>query len=186
MGKAFDDRIGTFVGLEVLRRLASSKTKHPNTLYFSATVQEEVGLRGAQTVANLVEPDLAFALEVDIAGDVPGIKQSEAPAKMGKGPSILAFDASMIPNQEFKRFVIETAESAKIPYQLSVVTRGGTDAGRFHLNRAGCPSIVIGVPTRHIHSHDAIADLEDIDNAVRLVSLLVQRLDEKTIKSFTV
>jgi endoglucanase len=184
MGKAFDDRIGAFVGLEVLRTLKTKKLQHPNTVFVAATVQEEVGLRGAQTVANLVEPDVAFALEVDIAGDVPGIRPNEAPSKMGKGPSILTFDATMIPNQGLKAFVIETAEAERIPYQLSVVTKGGTDAGRFHVSRAGCPSIVISVPTRHIHSHSAVADLSDIDNAVKLVLALIKRLDLKTVQGF--
>jgi putative aminopeptidase FrvX len=184
MGKAFDDRIGTFVGLEVLKRLKTEKVQHPNSVFVAATVQEEVGLRGAQTVANVVEPDLAFALEVDIAGDVPGIKPNEAPSKMGRGPSILTFDATMIPNQAFKSFVIETAEMERIPYQLSVVTKGGTDAGRFHVSKAGCPSIVIGVPTRHIHSHSAVADLSDIENATKLMLALLKRLDTKTVQSF--
>jgi len=184
VGKAFDDRVGTFVGLEVLKHLSVDKISHPNTVYVAGTVQEEVGLRGAETVARAVEPDVAFALEVDIAGDVPGIKSNEAPARMGSGPSILTFDATMIPNQEFKRFVIDTAESEKIPHQLSVVARGGTDAGRFQMNKIGCPSIVLAVPTRHIHSHEAIVDLTDIDNATKLVIALVKKLDERTVKSF--
>jgi endoglucanase len=184
MGKAFDDRVGLFVGLEVLRRLKTENIAHPNTLFVAGTVQEEVGLRGATTVGNVVEPDLAFALEVDIAGDVPGIKKNEAPTRMGKGPSILTFDATMIPNQPFKAFVIETAEKEKIPYQLSVVVTGGTDAGKFHVVRAGAPSIVVGVPTRHIHSHYAVVDLDDIDNAVNLVLAVLRRLDERTVRSF--
>jgi putative aminopeptidase FrvX len=185
VGKAFDDRVGTFVGLQVLRRISEEKIQHPNTLFVGGTVQEEVGLRGASTVANVVDADAAFALEVDIAGDVPGIKPSEAPTKLGKGPSILTFDASMIPNQEFKKFVIETAEQEGIPYQLSIVTKGGTDAARFNLNKAGCPSIVVSVPTRHIHSHEAIVDTKDIDSTVKLVVALVKRMDQKTVKSFT-
>ena len=185
MGKAFDDRIGTFVGLEVLRRLKTQHIQHLNCLFVAATVQEEVGLRGAQTVANLVEPDVAIALEVDIAGDVPGIRPNEAPARMGKGPSILTFDATMIPNQGFKSFVIETAEKERIPFQLSVVTKGGTDAGRFHVSRAGCPSTVVSVPTRHIHSHSAVADLSDVENAIKLVAALVRRLDARTVQGFT-
>jgi putative aminopeptidase FrvX len=184
MGKAFDDRIGTFVGLEVLRRLRTQRIQHPNCLFVAATVQEEVGLRGAQTVGNLVEPDVAFALEVDIAGDVPGVKPNEAPARMGKGPSICTFDATMIPNQALKSFVIETAEQERLPYQLSVIPGGGTDAGRFHIIRTGCPSIVVGVPTRHIHSHSAVADLADVDNTIRLLLALVKKLDAKAVKGF--
>jgi endoglucanase len=184
IGKAFDDRVGTFVGLEVLRRLKTENVQHPNTVYIAGTVQEEVGLRGAATVGNMVEPDVAMALEVDIAGDVPGIKKNEAPTRMGKGPSVLAFDATMIPNQAFKSFVIETAEKEGIPYQLSVVAAGGTDAGRFHIVKAGAPSMVIGVPTRHIHSHAAVVDFSDIGNAVKLVVALLRRLDSGTVRKF--
>jgi putative aminopeptidase FrvX len=184
IGKAFDDRVGSLVGLEVLRRISEGKVEHPNTLFVGGTVQEEVGLRGANTVANVVDADVAFALEVDIAGDVPGLKPNEAPTKLGKGPSILTFDASMIPNQGLKKFVIETAEAEGIPYQLSIVTKGGTDAARFNLNKAGCPSLVVSVPTRHIHSHESIVDTRDIASTVKLVVALVKRLDEKTAKSF--
>ena len=96
-----------------------------------------------------------------------------------------ARDASMIPNQAFKQFVIDTAEKEGIPYQLSVVAAGGTDAGKFHVVKAGAPAIVISVPTRHIHSHAGIADLSDIDNAAKLVLALIRKLDGATVKGFT-
>ena len=185
MGKAFDDRLGAVIAMEVVRRLSTENIEHPNTVYGAATVQEEVGLRGATTVAHVVDPDVAIVLEVDIAGDVPGIKASEAPAKMGKGPAIITYDASMIPNQPLKEFVIRVAEEENIPYQLSQVARGGTDAGRIHISRAGCPSIVIGVPTRHIHTAQSIFSMDDLKNAVRLVIELVKRLDKETVESFT-
>ncbi len=184
IGKAFDDRIGTFLGIEVLKRLKKGDVSHPNSVYMAATVQEEVGLRGAQTVAHVVDPDVSIVLETDIAGDVPGIKENEAPARMGGGPSIITYDSSMIPNQPLKRMVIETAEQEGIPYQLSTVARGGTDAGKFHLNRSGCPSIAICVPARHIHSHSAIVNLNDIDLAASLVVALLRKLDETAVKSF--
>lgn len=185
MGKAFDDRVGALVAMEVVRRLKEDKIKHPNTVFGAATVQEEVGARGAITVAHVVDPDVAIIIEVDIAGDVPGIKTFEAPAKMGKGPSILTFDSSMIPNQPLKDFVIKTAEEMKIPYQLSQVARGGTDAGKIHISRAGCPSIVISVPTRHIHSHVGLLSLEDTENAIRLTIELVKRFNGEVVKGFT-
>ncbi|MCW4020305.1 MAG: M42 family metallopeptidase [Candidatus Bathyarchaeota archaeon] len=185
MGKAFDDRIGAFVIMEALRRIGEDGIAHPNTVYGAATVQEEVGARGAQTVAHLVDPDVALVLEVDISGDMPGVKPFEAPAKMGKGPSLVTYDRSMIPNQPLKEFVVKTAEEAGVPLQLSQVARGGTDAGRIHLTRVGCPSVVISVPTRHIHSHVALLSLEDTENAVKLVTELVKRLDKKTVRSFT-
>ncbi|OYT49247.1 peptidase M28 [Candidatus Bathyarchaeota archaeon ex4484_231] len=186
MGKAFDDRIGAFIIMEAIRNIKEKNIAHPNTVYGAATVQEEVGLRGAQTVAHLVDPDVGIVLEVDISGDVPGIKPFEAPAKMGKGPSLLTFDRSMIPNQPLKQFVWETAKEAGIPLQLSQVARGGTDAGRIHLNRVGCPSVVISVPTRHIHSHVGLLSLEDTENAVKLIIELIKRLDKKTTEEFTV
>lgn len=186
MGKAFDDRIGAFIAMEVVRRLKEGDISHPNTVFGAATVQEEVGLRGATTVAHVVDPDVAIILEVDIAGDVPGIKPYEAPAKMGKGPSILTFDSSMIPNQPLKNFVIKTAEEMGIPYQLSQVSRGGTDAGKIHISRAGCPSIVISVPTRHIHSHVGLLSLEDAENAIKLTLELVKKFNSEVVQSFTI
>jgi len=185
MGKAFDDRIGAFIMMETIRRLKGEGISHPNTVYGAATVQEEVGLRGAETVPYLVDPDVGLVLEVDIAGDVPGIKPSEAPAKMGKGPSLLTYDRSMIPNQPLKELVIKTAKEAGIPLQLSQTARGGTDAGRIHLHRTGCPSIVINVPTRNIHSHVGLASLEDAENAVKLLLDLIKKLDLETVNNFT-
>jgi putative aminopeptidase FrvX len=185
MGKAFDDRMGAFVAMEAVRRITETKTKHPNTIYGAATVQEEVGARGAATVSHVVDPDVAVVLEVDIAGDVPGVQPQEAPTKIGKGPSILTFDSSMIPNQALKQFVIDTAKKVNIPYQLSIIATGGTDAMRIHMSRAGCPSIVIGVPTRHIHSHVGIVNFEDVDNAIKLTIELVKRFDQKTVSGFT-
>jgi len=185
MGKAFDDRIGAFIIMESIRRIKEDKIEHPNTVFGAATVQEEVGLRGAQTVSHVVDPDVGIVLEVDIAGDVPGIKPHEAPTKVGKGPTLLTYDSSMIPNQPLKEFVIEIAEKAGIPLQLSQIARGGTDAGRIHLNRAGCPSAVISVPTRHIHSHVGLLGLDDVENAVKLVVELIKKLDRKTVESFT-
>jgi endoglucanase len=185
MGKAFDDRMGAFIAMEVVRRLCEEKIRHPNTVYGAATVQEEVGARGAATVAHIVDPDVAIVLEVDIAGDVPGVQPQEAPTRIGKGPSILTFDSSMIPNQALKQFVIDTAKKMKIPYQLSLVAMGGTDASRIHISRAGCPSIVISVPTRHIHSHVGILSFEDVENAIKLTLELVRRFDKKTVSNFT-
>lgn len=185
MGKAFDDRIGAFIFMEAIRRIKEGKIDHPNTVYGAATVQEEVGLRGATTISHVVDPDVAIVLEVDIAGDVPGIKPQEAPTKMGEGPSLLTYDRSMIPNQPLKEFVIKVAKEAEIPLQLSQVAGGSTDAGRIHVSRAGCPSVVISVPTRHIHSHVGLLSLEDVENAILLVIELLKRLDAGTVEGFT-
>ena len=185
LGKAFDDRLGVFVAAQTVRKLKQENIPHPNTVYAAATVMEEVGLRGATTVPHVVDPDVGIVLEVDIAGDVPEIKPQQAPARMGKGPTILTYDASMIPNQLLKEFVIRTAEMNEIPYQLSFTARGGTDAGKIHIHKMGCPSIVIGIPTRHIHSHVGMFSLEDFENTVKLTLELTKRLDYDTVNRFT-
>lgn len=185
MGKAFDDRVGLFIAAEVVRRLKQENISHPNTVIGAATTQEEVGIRGARTTAWLAEPDVNITLEVDISGDVPGVEPQQAPAVMGKGPAILTFDSSLIPNQALKELMIDTAEQHKIPYQLSQIARGGTDAGMIHLSRSGCPSIVLGIPTRHIHSHVGLISLDDIEYGILLMIEVVKLLDGDTVRSFT-
>lgn len=185
MGKAFDDRIGAFILMETIKRIKEQGISHPNTVYGAITVQEEVGLRGAQTVSHVVDPDVALVLEVDIAGDVPGIKPQEAATRMGRGPGLVTFDRSMIPNPSLKEFIVNVAKQAQIPLQLSQMYGGGTDAGRIHLHKSGCPAAVITVPTRHIHSHVGLLSLKDTENAIRLTIELIKRLDLKTVEEFT-
>lgn len=183
LGKAFDDRIGVFIVMEALKKLKEEGAEHPNTYYAVSTVQEEVGLRGAETAADVVDPDVFIAVDVDIAGDSPRITSAEAPAKMGEGVSIITWDRSMIPNPRFRDFVIEVAEKENIPYQLSAV-RGGTDAGRVHLHKYGVPSIVLGIPTRHIHSHSSIMSPDDVEAAIKLLIALVKKIDQDTVRGF--
>lgn len=185
IGKAFDDRTGAFAAAQVVRTLAEKKIRHPNTVIGAATTQEEVGLRGARTTAYVVKPDVCLTLEVDIAGDVPGIEPNEAPTKMGLGPSVTTYDSSMIPNQELVELVMKTADRNKIPYQLSQIAHGGTDAGVIHISNAGCPSVVLGVPTRHIHSHVGLCSVSDIENTTKLVVEVIKKLDKKTVQGFT-
>ncbi|MFX0208382.1 MAG: M42 family metallopeptidase, partial [Candidatus Hodarchaeota archaeon] len=185
VGKAFDDRIGLFCITEVMKRLKDENIPHPNQLYGVATVQEEVGRRGAKTAAEVIQPDVGFALEVDISGDLPGISKLKAPSEMSKGVSIIAADASMIPNPRLRHFVIDIAKEHNIDYQDSFVMGGTTDAGMIHITGTGCPSLVISIPTRHIHSHNGILDLGDVEKAVKLLTEVIKRLDQKTVDSFT-
>ena len=183
VAKAFDDRIGVFIALEALRRISEQGISLPNTVYFVSTVQEEVGLRGARTAAQMLQPDIGFSLDVDISGDVPGAEGLVQ--KMGKGVSISAGDGSMIPNPRLRSFVLNIAEEKKIRHQAAFLKSGGTDAGIIHLTGMGAPSLFIGIPTRHIHSHHSMLDLSDVENAITLLVEVLQRLDEKTVKSFT-
>lgn len=179
MAKAWDNRIGCAIAIEVMKRLQNEE--HNNTVFGAGTVQEEVGLRGAQTSVNTVKPDIAFAVDVGIAGDTPGITPEEAASKAGKGPQILLYDASMVPHTGLRDFVIEVAEEEKIPFQYESLAGGGTDAGRFHLYGKGVPSLVIGIPTRYIHSHAGILHRDDFENAVELLIKVIKRLDEKAL-----
>jgi putative aminopeptidase FrvX len=180
MAKAWDNRIGCAIAIEVLKQLKAEQ--HPNIVYGVGTVQEEVGLRGAQTSVNTVAPDISFAVDVGIAGDTPGIKKEEAQSKLGDGPQLLLYDASMIPHRGLRDFVIDTAEEQNIPFQYDSMAGGGTDAGRMHLHNKGVPSLVVGVATRYIHSHAAILHRDDFDNAVKLLVAVIKRLDQKKLE----
>lgn len=180
MAKAWDNRIGCAIAIEVLRRL--KEENHPNIVYGVGTVQEEVGLRGAQTSVNAVAPDISFAVDVGIAGDTPGIKKEDAQSKLGGGPQLLLYDASMIPHRGLRDFVIETAEECGIPYQFDTVAGGGTDAGRLHLHNQGVPSMVVSIATRYIHSHAAILHQDDFEHAVKLLVEVIKRLDKNKVE----
>jgi len=183
LAKAFDDRVGCALMIEVLQHLAQKE--HPNVIYGAATVQEEVGLRGAGTSAEVVDPDVAIVLESDIAGDVPGIKDEESAVKLGRGPTVIVYDRSMIPNLRLRDLVIDTAKDLGIPLQFSAIEAGGTDGGAIHRHRLGVPTVVIGVAARHIHSHSAIIHRDDYDNAVKLLIEVVSRLDAGTVAELT-
>jgi endoglucanase len=183
LAKAFDDRVGCALFIEVIRNLRGGK--HPNTVYGVGTVQEEVGLRGARTSSWVVEPDVGLTMEVGVAGDVPDVKKDDAQGKLGKGPVIVIRDGSMVPNLRLRDLFVDTAEELKIPYQFDMLERGGTDSGAIHLHRRGVPNLVIAVPTRHIHSHAGIIYRDDFDNAVKLVTAVINKLDADTVVGLT-
>jgi len=184
LSKAFDDRVGTALLISVLDALKTQN--HPNTVFGVATVMEEVGLRGATTSVRAVNPDVAIVLESDIAGDVPGIKSDESSVKLGKGPTILIYDARMIPNLKLRDLALQVARDKSIPIQTSYVEGGATDGGAIHLHEIGVPTVVIAVPARHIHSHSAIIHHDDYQNAVALLTELVNRLDENVVADLTI
>jgi endoglucanase len=175
IGKAFDDRVGCAVMIEVMRLLKETEC----TVYAVGTVQEEVGLRGATTAAFGIYPDVGIALDVTVAGDTPGIKEGEAPVKMRKGPSLTVADYGLITHPKVLRLLIDVAEENKIPYQLETGMLGSTDAARISLTREGVPSGVIAVPTRYIHSPASLLSLEDAEKAVKLTTAAIQKIPER-------
>ncbi|MCE5334817.1 MAG: M42 family metallopeptidase [Desulfobacteraceae bacterium] len=183
IGKAFDDRVGLALVIEAMSHFA--RTPHPNVLVGAATTMEEVGLRGAKTCAELVRPDAAIVLEIDFCGDVPGIKPEESSTKLGGGPALVLLESKMISNLAFRDLVVDTAKELGIPLQYSAWTGGSTDGGRIHLHGTGVPTIVLGVPARHIHSHHGIINRQDYDRTLKLLTALVASLDSDVVEGFT-
>ncbi|RWZ59823.1 M42 family peptidase [Halobacillus fulvus] len=183
LAKAWDNRIGCAIAIEVLKRLKGEK--HPNIVYGVGTVQEEVGLRGARTSANLINPDIAFGVDVGIAGDTPGISDKDAQSKMGKGPQIILYDASMVSHKGLRDFVTDTADTNDIPYQFDSMPGGGTDSGAIHLSHDGVPALSITIATRYIHSHAAMLHRDDFENAVNLIVEVIKGLDADKVKEIT-
>ncbi|MBM7606883.1 putative aminopeptidase FrvX [Lysinibacillus composti] len=179
LAKAWDNRIGCAIAIDVLRQLKD--VKHENIVYAVGNVQEEVGLRGAKTATFKIQPDIGFAVDVGVAGDTPGITAKEASSKLGDGPQIIIYDASMVGHKGLRDFVIDIAEENKIPFQYEAIPGGGTDAGSIHITANGVPAMSIGVATRYIHSHAAILHRDDYENTVKLIVEIIKKLDRATV-----
>ncbi|MCB0165642.1 MAG: M42 family metallopeptidase [Anaerolineae bacterium] len=174
-GKAFDDRAGCAVLVELL------KGDYPVDLVAVFTVQEEIGSRGAKVAAYAVEPDLAFILECTAADDLPrqSDEADEGFPRLGDGPAITVMDRSFIADRTLVDLLIETAEAEGLPYQFKRPGIGGTDAGAVHTIREGVPSAVVSVPARYIHAPAAVLDLTDFWNTVKLMTAVLQKLPAK-------
>ncbi|MET3574579.1 M42 family metallopeptidase [Bhargavaea ullalensis] len=183
LAKAWDNRIGCAIAIDVLKGLKGES--HPNSVFGVGAVQEEIGLRGSGTAATKVKPDIGFAVDVGIAGDTPGVSSKEAEGKLGKGPQIVLYDASMVSHKGLRDLVVDTAEEHGIPYQFELIPGGGTDAGSIHLANEGVPSLAICIPSRYIHSHAAMLHKKDYENAVKLLIEVIKKLDAETVERIT-
>lgn len=181
MAKALDDRIGCAALVGVMKSLRADPG--PNTVIGVGTVQEEVGLRGAQTSSYQVNPDIGISLEVGVAGDHPGITKDEAQERLGDGPGIFLHDNSMLPNLKLRDLFVATAESEGIPFQYNVLAGYGEDGAEMQKSRSGVPSINVTVPTRYLHSHTGVIERSDFDGLVALVAAVVRRLDAATVEA---
>ena len=180
LAKAWDDRVGLGVIVEVMRRLRESPP--PNTLYGVSTVQEEIGLRGAHTSSFAVEPDVGINLEAGVASDYPGITQEEAQERVGGGPAIFLHDSSMLPSLRLRDLFVDTARENDIPVQFDVLSGYGEDGAEMQRTHKGAPSINIAVPTRYLHSHNGVISREDFDRTVDLVEAVIRKLDADTVR----
>ncbi|HEU5439585.1 MAG TPA: M42 family metallopeptidase [Ktedonobacterales bacterium] len=166
IAKAMDDRAGVFTMIEALRRLGT----HEVDVYAVATVQEEVGLRGATTAAFAVEPDVGIALDTTLAMDTPGMPENGAVTRLGDGVAIKVFDSSFIPNHKLVAHLRAIAERDGIRHQLEVLPRGGTDAGAMQRSRMGAAAITLSIPSRYVHTVNEMVNTGDLDAAATLLA----------------
>ena len=182
LARAWDDRVGLGVITEVLRLLKNRS--HPNNLQVAATVQEEIGLRGASVVQASTRPDIVINLEIGIASDFPLLTSPTLSQEaLGKGPGIFVFDGSMIPNNKYVDWIIRLAKENNIPFQFESVTGYGQDASMLQKSAQGIPAVNIGVPTRYGHSQSGVIDRADYDNTVKLMVAMIEKLSASEVEA---
>ncbi len=167
-GRAMDDRVGCAVAIETMRRLNKATD---NEVYFVFTVQEELGLIGAQTSAFSVQPDVAIAVDVTGTGDQPhGFKMH---LKLGEGTAIKVKDSGLVVPPAIRDWMVATAEANAIPYQLELLPMGATDAAAIQRSFSGVPSGVVSIPCRYVHTISETVDMRDVEASVALLGALV-------------
>ncbi len=169
IAKAFDDRIGCAVLIQVMRDLKET----PHDVYFVFSVQEEVGLRGATTSTYGIQPDLGISVDVTRTGDTP--EAHPMAVSLGAGPAIKVKDGRMLAHPAVKDLLVRTAEELGIPYQLEVLERGTTDAAAIQISREGVPAGCLSIPCRYVHTPSEMVDYNDVANAVKLLVAVLSR-----------
>lgn len=172
--KSIDNRISVFILIEALRTLGNV----PYDVYGVFTVQEEIGIRGAQVSTLQHQPDFGFGLDTTIAYDVPGAQAHEKITELGKGTAIKIMDASTVCDYRMVEYMKKTADKHKIQWQPEVLTAGGTDTAAIQRYSAGGSiSGAISIPTRHIHQVIEMADKGDIEKSILLLQKCLEELD---------
>lgn len=178
MAKAWDNRYGVGLAIELLQALHGEKLG--GTLYSGATVQEELGLRGARTAAQLIQPDLFFGLDCSAANDMTGDRN--AFGHLGKGALLRIYDPTMFTHRGIVEYIQDTASTHQIPVQY-FISAGGTDAGQVHVSGTGVPSAIIGICGRYIHTSSSIIHTDDYDAAKELLIKLVKGMNHSTYRT---
>lgn len=169
-GKALDDRVCLFAMLEAARRIEDPDV----TVHFAATVQEEVGIRGAQALGVDLDPDLAIALDVTVANDVPGFEEANHVTELGEGAAIKLKDSSVITNPKINSRLRSVADDENIEYQLEVLPAGGTDTAGFQRSGGAVPAGALSIPTRYLHTVTESAHVDDIAATIDLLSAFLE------------
>ncbi|MCP5536497.1 MAG: M42 family metallopeptidase [Akkermansiaceae bacterium] len=177
--KSLDNRVSVFVLLEALRAIKKSRRKPAYDFYAVFTVQEEVGLRGANVSTLDIQPDFGFGLDTTIAFDTPGALPQERVTQLGKGAAIKIMDSSTICDYRMVAYMKKTATAKKIDWQPEILGAGGTDtAGLQRMTPGGSIAGAISIPTRHIHQSIEMSDKKDIENCIKLLAACVCELDK--------
>ncbi len=184
-GKAFDDRVGCSLLVDILQG-----GPYPVDVLAAFTVQEELGLRGAKVAAQRLNPDVGFALEGTTANDIPNpiaeVDDTISPnavCRLGDGPALTVMDSSLIVPPQLLGFLRSTAEKNKIPYQLKTSLGGGTDAGAIHRANAGIPSAVISMPCRYIHAPNTYLNRDDYANTLKLIQAVLKDIKWEAVRA---
>lgn len=179
MGKAFDNRLGCGAVIETMNRLKKENI-NINVVGALAT-QEEVGTRGAVLTARKVKPDFAIVFEGSPADDTFS-NEHFIQCGLNRGPQIRYRDSSYVSNHRFISFARMIAEKNNIPYQNAVRASGGTDAGPIHLSNEGVPTLVLGIPSRYVHTHHGYANISDFENTVNLACEIIKNINSEIFK----
>ena len=173
--KSIDNRVSVFILMETLRQLGEV----PYDVYGVFTVQEEVGLRGANVAAHHINPNFGIGLDTTIAFDVPGAQPHERVTSLGEGAAIKVMDSSTICDYRMVEFMKQTADQNNIKWQLEVLTAGGTDtAGVQRMGKHGAIAGAISIPTRHLHQVIEMANKEDIEACIQLLKASLETIDQ--------
>jgi endoglucanase len=177
-GKSVDNRIGCYALIKILEKLKKEKDIGAK-IYACATAQEEVGLKGAKVSSFNVNPDFALILDTTIAGDTPGIEEKDSSLKIGNGVAITIIEASgrgtIIP-KKIRNFIIETAQTNKIPHQIDIINGGVTDGAVVYMNRSGILTGILSIPTKYIHAPVSIFNIKDINATIKLAVKIIKSI----------
>jgi tetrahedral aminopeptidase len=170
--KAMDDRVCVFIMIEALKAAKS----HDWDVYAVATVQEEIGLRGASAAGSGLLPDVVVALDITLANDIPGVPEQDHITKLGGGAAIKIMDGSLICHPKVVEHFRQLAIKHDIPYQMEVLPRGGTDAGGIQRLNGGVPAFTLSTPTRYVHTVNETVAKSDVQACIDVLARYIENV----------
>lgn len=168
--KCMDDRVAVYVMIEAIKKAKN----HAVDVYGVATVQEEIGLRGAAASGSAIAPDICVAIDITLANDIPGVPDQDAITRLGEGTAIKIMDSSLICHPKVVEHFRSLAEKNKIRHQMEILSMGGTDAGGVQRLHGGIPSFTLSIPTRYVHTVNETVHIDDVDASVDLLAKYIE------------